>query len=194
MYKSSSNLVKMIIISLLATIAFVLMNFSFPIMPIPGLQFLKVDVSDIPVLIASVIFSPIIGVLVLFLKCVLYLIAKPSIHELIGAPANFIAGLMLVLPISVIYHRLKTKMSIVYGFIVGTILMASIMTVLNYYAIIPLYAWALGFQLDESLTVFTIIGGLFAFNVMKGIIIGIAFVPLFVTLRVWIEQKQKQLA
>jgi len=194
MYQSSSKLVKMIVISLLATVSFVLFFISFPILPVPGLHFLKVDLSDIPALIAALIFSPLTGVLVLFLKCLLYLAFKFSPHELIGAPANFIAGTTFILPISIMYHRFKKVNSLIVGIGTGTLLMAIIMTILNFYVVIPAYGWVMGFQIDEQISTLGLVSGLFIFNILKGIIIGIAFVPIFVALRVWIEQKQRQLA
>src|SRR5690625_5654897 len=68
----SKKLVTMIILALLGTISFLLffLNFPIPFLPTP---YLKFDFGDVPALIASLIFSPFAGIIVLVIKNFFYL-------------------------------------------------------------------------------------------------------------------------
>ncbi|MEG0936286.1 MAG: ECF transporter S component, partial [Clostridia bacterium] len=74
---TSKNVNKLVKISLLVAMAFVLMLFEFPI---PGLPpFLKLDFSDLPALIGGFALGPIAGVMVEGGKVVLNLVFSGSI-------------------------------------------------------------------------------------------------------------------
>ncbi|KGP72044.1 ECF transporter S component [Pontibacillus yanchengensis] len=181
----SSKLLKLITLSLMSTISLLLMLLDFPLPLLPG--FLKVDLSDVPALFAALLFSPIAGVIVEAIKNLLHFILGSG--DPIGASANFFAGLMLVLPVSMIYHRYKSVKSVVSGLVTGTIVMAVGMSVLNYFVILPAYTWMMGFELEGTKLGY-ITAGIIPFNVVKGILVGILFVPLFVKLKPWFEQKR----
>jgi len=188
----SSQLLKIIIFSLLGTISFLLFLIQFPLPALPG--YLKVDFGDIPALLAGLIFSPLAGVIVIAIKNVLYLLIGSG--GPVGVLANFIAASLFVLPVSIFYHRSKTIKSIVSGLITGTIIMAIGMSVLNYVVLLPIYAWFMGMEemKIESVKRFTVIFGILPFNIIKGIIVGAFFVPVFVRMRTWVEQKQANVA
>lgn len=183
-----NQLLKLIIIALLSTISLVLffINFPLPFLPTP---YLKVDFSDVPALVASLIFSPMAGVLVVGFKNLLYLAVSGS-GEPIGVLSNFVAGIMLVLPVSMIYHRVKGLKGMVIGLVIGTIVMAIGMSVLNYYLILPAYGWFMGWEMSNQVKWISVIAGVLPFNMIKGIIIGILFVPLFIKLQSWIQQQR----
>src|SRR5699024_528627 len=61
--------------------------------------YLKVDFSDVPALIAGLVFSPLAGILVVFLKNALYFVATGATDP-IGVAANFIAGTLYVFPVA----------------------------------------------------------------------------------------------
>lgn len=186
--KQSSKLVKLVILALLGTIALILFFLNFPLPFLP--PYLKIDFSDVPALMAGLIFSPMAGVIVVLIKNLLYLIVTGAADP-IGIAANFLAGVMFVLPVSVIYHKFhKGVKSIVSGLITGTFIMAIGMTVLNYYVILPAYAWFMGWDMGDQIVWGAILIGVLPFNVIKGIVVGLLFVPLFIKMRSWIEQKQ----
>ena len=190
--KQSSKLLKLIILALLGTIALVLFFLNFPLPFLP--PYLKIDFSDVPALMASLIFSPLAGVAVVLIKNVLYF-AISGAGDPIGVLANFLAGVMFVLPVSLIYHKFRKGVkSIVSGLVTGTIVMAVGMSVLNYYVILPAYAWFMGWDMGEQMVWGAVLVGVFPFNLLKGIIVGMLFVPVFIKMRSWIEQKQTNLA
>lgn len=184
----SSKLLKMIILALLGTISLVLFFLNFPLPFLP--PFLKIDFSEVPALIASFIFSPIAGVIVVGIKNLLYLAIGGG--EPVGVAANFLSGLLFVVPIAVIYHKYKSVKSIFSGLVVGTVVMAIAMSVLNYLVILPVYAWFMGMEemKIEAVKRVTVLYGVFPFNLIKGVVIGMLFIPLFIKMRSWIEQKQ----
>src|SRR5699024_12864669 len=79
-----------------------------PLLP----PYLKVDFSDVPALIAGLVFSPLAGILVVFLKNALYFVATGATDP-IGVAANFIAGTLYVFPVAYLYKRYKGVKSIV---------------------------------------------------------------------------------
>lgn len=193
MNKQSSKLMKVIVLALLGTISLLLFFLNFPLPLLPA--FLKIDFSDVPALMASFIFSPVAGVLVVAIKNLLYL-AVSGAADPIGVLANFIAGMMFVVPVSMLYHKFKGVKSIVSGLVTGTIVMAVGMSVLNYFVFLPAYAWFMGWE-DMSNTAIKwgiVSAGILPFNIIKGIIVGLLFVPLYVKLRAWVEEKQANFA
>lgn len=188
----SKKLVKLIILALLGTISFLLffLNFPIPFLPTP---YLKVDFGDVPALIAALIFSPLAGVMVLAIKNFLYFVIGGG--DPVGVWASFFAASMFILPVAFLYHKYKGIKSIVIGLVAGTIIMAVGMSVLNYLVILPIYAWFMGMEemKIESVKWAAVVFGIFPFNIIKGIMVGILFVPLFIKMRSWIESKQTQL-
>ncbi|SDK08500.1 ECF transporter S component [Sediminibacillus albus] len=184
----SSNLLKLIILALLGTISMMLMFLNFPLPMLP--QYLKVDFSEVPALIAALIFSPGAGIIVEAVKNLLYLIYTGA-GDPIGIASNFLAGVIFVVPAAVLYHKFRGIKSLVSGLVAGTILMAVGMGILNYFVLLPAYSWFMGWETMSSQVKFmTVAVGILPFNVIKGIAIGAIFVPLFIKLRPWLEQKR----
>lgn len=188
----SSNLLKLIILALFGTISFVLffLNFPLPFMP----PFLKVDFGDIPALLAALIFSPLAGVIVVAIKNFLYLVIGGG--DPVGVVANFLAATMFILPVGIMYHRFKKVKSIVSGLITGTIIMAIGMSIFNYFVLLPVYAMFMGIEEYgiESVKRMTVLFGVLPFNILKGIIVSLLFVPLFIKMRSWIDEKHREFA
>ncbi|MFB4169257.1 ECF transporter S component [Virgibacillus sp. JSM 102003] len=190
--KQSSKLLKLIILALLGTISLVLFFLNFPLPFLP--PYLKIDFSEVPALIAALIFSPMAGVAVEAIKNMLYLIVSGA-GDPIGIIANFLAGVMFIVPVAILYHRYKGVKSIISGLITGTIIMAIGMSILNYLVILPAYAWFMGWEdMSQSAKWVAVSLGVLPFNIIKGIIVGLLFVPLFIKMKRWIEQKQANLA
>ncbi|SEB05108.1 Riboflavin transporter FmnP [Thalassobacillus cyri] len=184
----SSSLVKLIVLSLLGTISMILMFLNFPLPLLP--QYLKVDFSDIPALIAGLIFTPVAGIIVEGLKNLLYLVYTGAADP-IGIAANFAAGIMFVVPAAMLYHKFKTTKSLVSGLFTGTAIMAIGMGVLNYFLILPAYSWFMGWEtMSAQVKWVTVIAGILPFNALKGIVIAALFVPLFMKMKLWIAQKR----
>lgn len=185
--KQSSNLQKLVVLSLMAAVSVVLFFISFPLPLLP--PYLKVDFSDVPALIAGLIFSPLAGVLVVLLKNAIYFVASGATDP-IGVVANFIAGSLYILPVAYLYHKYRGVKSVVVGLVIGTTVMAIVMSILNYLIILPAYSWLMGMEMTDTIKWGTVLVGVLPFNFIKGVIVSLLFVPLFIKLNQWIEQKR----
>lgn len=159
---------KMIKISLLAAIAVVLMYFEFPV--IPMFPWLKIDLSDIPALMGGFAFGPVAGIVIELLKNILHVLVKGTSSGLVGELANFLIGIALVVPASVIYRRKKTIASAIIGMIVGVLVLEVAGILANVYILLPLYGMKM---VGEELTKY-IVAGLVPFNGIKGLMVCVA--------------------
>ncbi|MBG9445005.1 MULTISPECIES: ECF transporter S component [Cytobacillus] len=183
------NIKSMVAIGMLSSISYVLMLLNFPIPPFP--QFLMIDFSDIPALIAALIFGPAAGILVELIKNILdYFMTGSATGVPVGHIANFAAGILFVLPTYYVYSKLKTKKGMTFGLVIGTMVMAVIMSVLNYVVILPAYTFFLNFPAMSAPEMRTmIVTGILPFNILKGIIISIVFMLIFTRMRTWVEKQ-----
>ncbi|MGG0716655.1 ECF transporter S component [Robertmurraya massiliosenegalensis] len=187
------NVKALVSIGMLSSIGFVLMLLNFPLPPFP--KFLMVDFSDIPALIAALIFGPVAGVLVELFKNVLdYILTSSDTGIPVGHFSNFVAGVLFVVPAYYIYEKLKTKKGMTYALLTSTILMALVMSVLNYFIFLPAYTMFMGFPaMSGEETRQMIVAGILPFNILKGIMISIVFMLLFTRMSTWIG-KQRHIA
>jgi len=165
MNQSNTNLSKMIKISLLGAIAVILMFIEFPVLP--AFPWLKMDLSELPVLMGAFAFGPIAGIGVEALKIVLHLLLKGTETGFIGEIANFIVGVSLVVPASYIYHRNKSKTTAMIGMIVGAITMEIVGIIANVYFLLP----AFGMVLNAEQTIQYVTAGLLPFNGLKALMV-----------------------
>ena len=177
-------------IAMLSSIAYVLMLLNFPIPPFPS--FLKIDFSDIPALIGALIFGPMAGLLIELLKNLLdYMMTGSETGIPVGHFANFVSGIIFILPTYYIYNKLKTKKGMTVGLITGTILMATIMSILNYFILLPAYTFFLNWpEMSGSEIRQYIVAGIIPFNIVKGIAMSLVFMFLFTKMSVWIQKQQ----
>ncbi|WP_067841576.1 ECF transporter S component [Amphibacillus sediminis] len=184
----SSQLLKLIILSLFGTIAMVLLFLNFPLPFLP--PYLKVDFGDVPTLLAALIFSPMAGVIVQLIKNVLYLIFTGAADP-VGVLGNFVAGVTFVVPVALFYHRFKGNKSLIPGLVIGALIMVISMGFLNYFVLLPIYSAIMGWgDMSSQAMLSTILVGIVPFNLIKCLIISTLFIPLFVKLKPWIKQKQ----
>ncbi|RBP89552.1 riboflavin transporter FmnP [Cytobacillus firmus] len=183
------NIKTMVAIGMLSSISYVLMLLNFPIPPFP--QFLMIDFSDIPALIAALIFGPAAGILVELIKNILdYFMTGSATGVPVGHIANFAAGILFVLPTYYVYSKLKTKKGMTFGLVIGTMVMAVIMSVLNYLVILPAYTFFLNFPAMSAPEMRTmIVTGILPFNIIKGVIISFVFMLIFTRMRTWVEKQ-----
>ena len=121
--------------AMLSAVAFVLMMFdlALPIMP----SFIKLDISELPALLAAFAFGPVSGVLVCLIKNILHLFITTTGG--VGEISNFILGAAFVLPAGLIYKHKKSKTSAFVGALIGAAVMAVISFPSNYFVVYPAY-------------------------------------------------------
>lgn len=180
----------MVSIAMLSSISYVLMLLNFPLPPFP--KFLMVDFSDVPALIAALIFGPVAGILVELFKNVLdYFMTGSETGVPVGHLANFVAGVLFILPTYYLYQRLKTNKGMTFALTVGTISMAVLMSVLNYYVFLPAYTLFLNMPaMSAPETKQFIVAGILPFNIVKGLLMSVVFMLMFTRMKTWIERQQ----
>lgn len=173
MNQSNTKLSKMIKISLLGAIAVVLMFIEFPVLP--AFPWLKMDLSELPVLMGAFAFGPVTGIVIEGLKIVLHLLLKGTQTGFVGEVANFIVGVSLIVPASYIYNRKKSKKTAIIGMIVGAITMEIVAIIANIYFLLP----AFGMILDTEQTLKYVIAGLLPFNGIKAILVSVVTFAIY---------------
>ena len=120
---------------MLSAVSTVLMFFSFnvPLMP----SFIKMDLSELPALIASFTFGPVAGVTVCLVKNLINVMFSTTGG--VGELSNFILGSLFVAPAGFIYQKIKTKKGAVIASFVGAATMALCSVITNYYVVYPVY-------------------------------------------------------
>ncbi|RXZ02244.1 MULTISPECIES: ECF transporter S component [Fictibacillus] len=180
---------KMVAVSMLSSIAYVLQLLDFPFPGLPA--FLQIDFSEVPALLAAIVFGPLAGLAVEGIKNVLhYGIVGNMTGVPVGEMANFIAGTIFIVPVSYFYRKHRSTKSLSAGLIVGTVMMTLMMALLNYVLILPAYTWFLNSpQMSGEAMLNLILVGIAPFNVIKGMIITILFVILYSRLQPWLNKQ-----
>lgn len=172
-------------VSILSVIAFIVMFIEAPIFIFPG--FLKIDLSDVPALVAGFALGPAAGVAVELLKNVLHLLRTSTGG--VGEIANFIIGASMVAPAAFIYHKRRDKHGALIGLVVGIVIMSIAGALANYFILIPFYqnfmpldaiigmsAKANGAIVDIKTL---ILYGIIPFNLFKGLVVALFTMLLY---------------
>lgn len=179
----SKKLDKLVKISLLSAMAFLLMLIELPIPIFPA--FLKIDLSDLPALVGAFALGPVAGVIIEGIKVLLNLVFHGTMTAGVGELANFLIGASLVFTAGMMYKVNKTKGNAIRGLIAGTVMMTVIGAVINYSFLLPVYAKAFHVPLNvivgmgtkvnsnivdlKTLVLFAIV----PFNLVKGIAVSL---------------------
>ena len=130
--------------AMLGAVAAVLMYLEFPIPIMPA--FVKLDVSELPALIASFAYGPVSGILVCLIK---NLIKLPSTSTAaVGELFNFVMGALFVGVAGLIYKRNKTRKGAIVGALLGALVMAVVSVPYNYFIVYPAYVVMYHLPLD----------------------------------------------
>lgn len=173
-------------IAILSVFAYMLMLIELPLFFFP--EFLKIDLSDLPALIGALSLGPMAGVLIELIKNLLNLLTKSSTGG-VGELANFLVGISLIVPASIIYRKKRSIKTALIGLLMGTICMAIIGALSNYYILIPFYSnfmpidaiVAMGSKVNnyivdlKSLILYAII----PFNLIKGLVVSVVTLTIY---------------
>lgn len=158
-----------------------ILEFSVPLVP----SFLKMDLSDLPALIASFAYGPVAGVVVALIKNLVHLPLTTTGGA--GELANFLLCACFVAPAGAIYHLVDGKKGALIGSLCGTLLMAAVSLPVNYYITYPVYMNFMPLEaiLDMYRALNPAVTNLWSallmfnlpFNVVKGLLsVGITFI------------------
>ncbi len=168
-------------IAVLAAISAVIMLFEIPLWFTP--PFYKLDLSEAVILMGGFAMGPLAAAVIELLKNLINMLLDGGTSTAyIGELANFITGCAFVVPASLIYKYSKTKKGALISFVVGTLSLAVIGSLFNYFVLIPAFSKLYEIELDAIVSmgksVNPLVGDLkslvtFAvapFNLLKGVI------------------------
>ena len=175
-------------IACLGALAFILMFFEFPVLPMA--PYLKLDFSDVPVLLGGYIYGPVGGIIIAAIKCLIHgMIHGFSPAELIGVTSDFISSLALLLPFCWVWrhHNWSKKRQAITGIILGTVTLTVLMSLLNLWILTPLYMAVWNWKSTLPVSQLVAIGVL-PFNIIKGLVVTIVYIIIAGRLRSWLDQ------
>ncbi|MGI6181612.1 MAG: ECF transporter S component [Agathobaculum sp.] len=183
--------------AIFAAIATVLMYFEFPLPLMP--PFLKVDLSGAVVLIGAFIFGIGPAITMVLIKDLIHLTQTQTGGS--GELADFLMLSTLIIIAVLVYHAHKSRKMAVVGCLLGTVAMAGMAMLTNYFLIIPFYA-AVGMPIETILAVCAevnpsingmaayLLVGVLPFNLIKGSILTLITMVAYKKLSVFIKSKQ----
>ena len=126
---------KLTVIAVLAAVSTALMFFSFNVPLMPG--FIKMDLSELPALVASFTLGPVSGIVVCLIKNLANLAFSTTGG--VGELSNFLLGVAFVFPAGLIFKKVQTKSGAVAGALVGSLTMAFLSIPFNFFVVYPIY-------------------------------------------------------
>lgn len=153
------NLYRTVTSAMLVALALLLYNISVKLPMLP--PFLKYDPSDVPLVVGSINFGPVTGLLLQLVKNVLHVLMRGG--NWIGGLANFTAGALLVGATAFAYRALAPRLRWT-AILIGAVVMAIGMLITNTYFFLP----ARGMLAEKAVQ--TAVFALTPFNLVKGVI------------------------
>lgn len=190
---NNKKLRRMILIAILGSISTVLMQLNFPLPALPA--FLKIDFSEIPAVLAIMTMGPVAGIAVELLKNVLHWFLSGSPTGIpVGEIANFATGVLFIMPIYLIFKKIRSTKGLTAGLFAGTVSMAVGMSALNYFVFLPMYVYFMNMPAYTGDAMFNVIVlGILPFNLIKGIMLMVISLLLYKSMSKWIDQQNRQL-
>ncbi len=173
------------ITALLASISYILAFIEFPVPLSPS--FARMDLSDIPALIGAFALGPATGVIIELIKNVLQLLSTSTAG--VGELANFLIGASYVWIAGFIYKYKRTKKGAISAYIISSIVMGVVATIVNYFILLPLFETFMPIdQLIASFSEFlpfiqtkldVVLYNVLPFNVIKGLVVGLVTMVVY---------------
>lgn len=140
--QAKSSIRPLAVTAMLSAVGCVLMMLDFPLpMLIPS--FVKMDVSELPALLASFSLGPVYGVTVCLVKNILAALFHGSTGG-IGEVCNFLIGAVFTGVAGTLYKHRKNRRNAVVASLVGAAAMALVSVPVNYFISYPVYAAMFG--------------------------------------------------
>lgn len=179
-------------VAVLSVMAFILMNIKVPLTFIAP-AFMKLDISDVPILLGAFTMGPVYGIIAAFIKNILNIIITGSDTGMVGELSNFIIASVFASVASIYYRRHKTFKGAIISLILGVLLMTFVALISNYYFIFPLFAKFMPMEaiIAAGSKIIPGVKDLFTmmlycvlpFNIIKGVITSIVTVLLYERVR-----------
>lgn len=175
-----TTLHRLVGIALLGAIAYILMLLEFPILPVA--PWMKIDFSDIPILIGLFLFGVGGAFVITIIKLLLHSAMMGfAIYDLIGSFASFLGTAVLILAFALVLRYYRGQVAIV----VATIGLVVIESLANLTFVLPFYLQVMGMKLSMSLNTVVLVA-VIPFNLIKGLLVGNVFWLVYQRLAKWL--------
>ncbi|TLQ26960.1 ECF transporter S component [Lactiplantibacillus plantarum] len=181
-----TTLHRLVGIALLGAIAYILMLLEFPILPVA--PWMKIDFSDIPILIGLFLFGVGGAFVITIIKLLLHSAMMGfAIYDLIGSFASFLGTAVLILVFALVlrYYRGNPKWRMPVAIVVATIGLVVIESLANLTFVLPFYLQVMGMKLSMSLNTVVLVA-VIPFNLIKGLLVGNVFWLVYQRLAKWL--------
>ncbi|HEX3027014.1 MAG TPA: ECF transporter S component [Clostridia bacterium] len=165
---------------LFTALSVMLYFFEFPI--VPGLSYLKVDFSDLPAVLAAVMFGPAAGIAAELIKNLFHLMVRGFGDTMgFGDLMNFLVGCAFLVPFSMTLRALLKRakgyaFSAIAAGLAGMAGMTLMGVVGNYLIAPPFFRFMLHIQLSNT-ALWAAIGGATVLNILKSVILVLLLIP-----------------
>ncbi|WP_019138646.1 ECF transporter S component [Peptoniphilus timonensis] len=126
-------------VGMLSVIAFILMYFQLPITFVAP-PFMKLDISDLPVLMGAFTMGPVFGIIIAALKNIMHIIFKGTMTAGIGELSNFLISSTFAFVSAYFYRKHRTYKGAILSLTLGVLAMTFLAMLSNYFVVFPLYA------------------------------------------------------
>ncbi len=176
-------------IAILTAISAIVMLFEFPLWFAPG--FYELDLSEAVILMGGFAMGPVAAAVIELLKNLINLLLNGTSTAFIGEFANFVTGCSFVVPASILYKYCKNRKGALISLSVGTVSLAAVGSLMNYFVLIPAFSEFYKLPLDSIIgmgsAVNPLVGDLktlvvFAvapFNLVKGVLCSVINLLLY---------------
>ncbi len=175
--RASSRTRRITVIGIFAAISTILMFFELPLPFMP--PFLKFDPSGVPILLASMIFGPSSAISVTLVKDLIHLLSTTTGG--VGELADFLIMSSFAVCVGLVYRKKRGKQGVLLATLAGTITIAIVGALANYYILIPFFSNIMPIdaiiaacaQLNpavDGLATYILFGAI-PFNVIKGLLL-----------------------
>lgn len=147
----------MVMVAMMGAVSMILMMFDFSVPFAPS--FLKMDISDLPVILATFMMGPVEGTLVALIKIALKLVVKGTDTAFVGEIANIIGAVSYLLPAALVYHLKKGKSGAIAALTVGTLVVSFTSIIGNLYLTFPAFSKIYGMPMETIIAMGTAING-----------------------------------
>ncbi len=146
------NFRKMAVCAVLGALGFVLMLLEFPL-PFLIPAFIKLDFSEIPALIASFAYGPLVGISVCLIKNIFHLFITSSAG--VGELSNFILGALFVGFAGLVYKKNHSRIGALIGALIGAVIMSVVSVVTNYFVVYPSFSLLYGLPMEAIIGMYS---------------------------------------
>ena len=137
---------RLVLIAMLGGISAVLMLFEFSVPFVP--PFIELDFSELAIIIGGFVMGPVEGLLIILIKVLLNLVMNGTTTMGVGELMNFCVSAFYMVPSVLIYRKLRTRKGAAISLVCGTLIVSILATLMNYFIMFPIYAWAYKMPMD----------------------------------------------